>query len=307
MINLIATAASREQASQLLAAGIDTLYVGEDYFGLRLPHSFERAELTELVDLVHQAGKKVTVAVNALMHNDRIDKVGDYLHFLAELKVDQITVGDPGVVYLLQQEKLPLQFIYDSEVLMTSSRQINFWARHGAIGAVLAREVPYGELVKLAPELKIPAEVQVYGATCIHQSGRPLVHNYFSFVQEHQNRADRQRGLFVSAPHKPETHYSIYEDINGTHLFANNDLNLMGKLPQLQTLGLTNWKLDGLFAGEAEFVTIARQFVQAKQALSAGEWTPDLAATLSAAVVAQQPAERGLDTGFYDIDPSEVQ
>ncbi|MFC6171190.1 peptidase U32 family protein [Loigolactobacillus jiayinensis] len=307
MINLIATAASLEQAKQLLAAGIDTLYVGEDYFGLRLPHSFERPELTELVDLVHQAGKKVTVAVNALMHNDRISKVGDYLQFLADLGVDQITVGDPGVVYLLQQAKLPLQYIYDSEVLMTSSRQINFWAQHGASGAVLAREVPYGELTALAPELTIPAEVQVYGATCIHQSGRPLVHNYFSFVREHQDRADRQRGLFVSAPHKPETHYSIYEDINGTHLFANNDLNLMTKLPQLQDLGLVNWKLDGLFAGAVEFVTIAQQFVQAKQALSADTWTPELVETLSNAVVAQQPASRGLDTGFYDVDPSEVQ
>ncbi|MFL2029218.1 peptidase U32 family protein [Loigolactobacillus zhaoyuanensis] len=307
MINLIATAASQKQAQQLLAAGIDTLYIGEDYFGLRLPHSFERTELAEMVKLTHQAGKKITVAVNALMHNERISQVKDYLQFLADLKVDQVTVGDPGVVYVIQQAKLPLKFVYDSEVLMTSSRQINFWAQHGASGAVLAREVPYGELTTLTPELHIPAEMQVYGATCIHQSGRPLVHNYFNFVQEHQDRADRQRGLFVSAPHKPETHYSIYEDINGTHLFANNDLNLMTKLPELLALGLTDWKLDGLFAGETEFVAIAQQFVQAKQALTNDKWTAELAADLSMQVAAQQPANRGLDTGFYDIDPSEVQ
>lgn len=306
MINLIATAASYQQAEALLAAGVDTIYLGEDEFGLRLPHSFEPEALKQVVTLVHQAGKKATVTVNALMHNDRIAKVGAYLKFLAQLKIDHIMVGDPGVVYILQQLKLPLPYIYDSEVLMTSARQINFWAQHGASGAVLAREIPYAELAHLAPELQIPAEVQVYGATCIHQSGRPLVHNYFDFVKQHQDRADRKRGLFISAPHKPQTHYSIYEDINGTHIFANNDLNLITKLAQLQALGLTDWKLDGLFADEAGFVKIVSQFAQAKQALLTKQWTAELATSLAEQVVANQPANRGLDTGFYAIEPSEV-
>lgn len=306
MINLIATAASYQQVKALLAAGADTIYLGEDQFGLRLPHSFKPEALAQVVKLVHCAGKKVTVAVNALMHNDRINLVGDYLKFLSKLKVDHIMVGDPGVVYILHQLKLPLAYIYDSEVLMTSARQINFWAQQGASGAVLAREIPYAELVQLAPELRIPAEVQVYGATCIHQSGRPLVHNYFDFVKQHQNRSDRKRGLFISAPHKPQTHYSIYEDINGTHIFANNDLNLITKLAQLQALGLNDWKLDGLFADEAGFVKIVSQFAQAKKALLTDQWSTELAATLSEQVSAHQPANRGLDTGFYTIEPSEV-
>ncbi|ANK62396.1 peptidase U32 family protein [Loigolactobacillus backii] len=307
MIDIIATVDSQEQAKMLLTADVDTLYLGEDFFGLRLPHSFKRSELAEIVQLAHAAGKKVTVAVNAIMHNDRIAKVANYLDFLADLQVDQITVGDPGVIYLLQQKKLNLPFIYDAEVLVTSARQVNFWAKHGASGAVIAREVPHDELTEMVTELQIPGEIQVYGATCIHQSGRPLLHNYFNFVKEHQDRADRARGLFVSAPHKPETHYSIYEDFNGTHVFANNDLNLITKLAELNDLGLTHWKLDGLFADHDQFVNIAQIFVAAKKAILAQKWTPDLAEQLDGQVGANQPANRGLDTGFYEIDPSEVQ
>jgi collagenase-like PrtC family protease len=81
----------------------------------------------------------------------------------------------------------------------------------------------------------------------------------------------------------------------------------MTKLDQLYQLGLTNWKLDGLFTDETQFVAIAKAFVAAKQALATGTWTPALAAELSQQVVANQPANRGLDTGFYEIDPSEVQ
>ena len=107
MIEIVATPESVAQAKALLALGVDNLYLGEDYFGLRLPHSFERAELTEVVALAHAAGKKVTVAVNAIFHNDRIVHVLDYLQFLASLKVDQITVGDAGAINLLIENQVP--------------------------------------------------------------------------------------------------------------------------------------------------------------------------------------------------------
>lgn len=306
-MNLITTVASVQQAEALLAADIDTLYLGESEFGLRLPADIHQADLKTIVQLAHAANKKVTVAVNAIFHNDRIEKVRTYLHFLAAIQVDAVTLGDPGAIHILQQEVPELAYIYDAEVVVTSAQQVNFWARHGAKGAVIAREVPYGELTKMAPELNVPGEIQVYGATCIHQSGRPLVHNYFDFIKQHQNRADRKRGLFIATPEHQADHYAIYEDRNGTHIFANNDLNLMTKLGQLYQLGLTNWKLDGLFTDETQFVAIAQAFVAAKNALAAGTWTPALAAELSQQVVANQPANRGLDTGFYEIDPSEVQ
>ena len=45
MIELIATVESIQQAKKdLLEAGVDTIYFGEDQFGLRLPMSFTREE-----------------------------------------------------------------------------------------------------------------------------------------------------------------------------------------------------------------------------------------------------------------------
>ena len=47
MIELIATAESVEQAVELLATGVDTLYIGEETFGLRpyLLHEMNNARL----------------------------------------------------------------------------------------------------------------------------------------------------------------------------------------------------------------------------------------------------------------------
>ena len=75
MIELIATAESMAQAEELLAVGVDTLYIGEEDFGLRLPYYFSREEQKALIDLAHANGKKVNVAINGIMHPDKMKKI----------------------------------------------------------------------------------------------------------------------------------------------------------------------------------------------------------------------------------------
>lgn len=306
MIEIITTADSMAQAEELLQLNIDTLLFGEETFGLRLPHSFTREEQKTLVDLCHLHGKKASVAVNGIMHPQKMKLVPEYLAFLKSIEVDQIVVGDPGVVYvMIKDPELQLPYIYDGETLVTSARQINFWAKKGAQGAVLAREVPFGEMTVMAEELKVPAEVLVYGATCIHQSKRPLLQNYYNYTQQQEGK-DKERGLFLSEPKKEETHYSIFEDSHGTHIFADNDLDLMLELSELSSTGFNTWKLDGLFTPGKAFVEIAELFVAAKEKIAAGQWTQEQATALDSRLRELHPENRGLDTGFYYIEPSEI-
>ena len=53
--------------------------------------------MRKIAELVHESGKELTVAVNALMHQGMMDALPDYLDFLEEIKADYITVGDAGV------------------------------------------------------------------------------------------------------------------------------------------------------------------------------------------------------------------
>lgn len=305
MVEIIATAESMAQAKALLAAGVDTLYIGEDDFSLRLPASFSREEQKELIEYAHQHGKQVNIAVNAIMHPERMKQVPEYLDFLAECQPDHIVVGDTGVIHVLRKGNYSLPFIYDAEILVTNARQINFWQRKGAVGALLAREVPFDEMKVLAEQVEIPVEVLVYGATCIHQSKRPLLQNYFNYTKQDET-IDRERGLFLSEPKKDDTHYSIYEDQHGTHIFADNDLNLVNELAELYQNGFTTWKLDGLFTPGEDFVAIAEVFVAAKEALMNGSWSEEQVQAAEAKIQQLHPAGRGLDTGFYHLDPEAI-
>lgn len=305
MIEISTTLDSMEQAKQLVELEIDVLCFGEEEFGLRLPHYFTRDEMKELVELAHAHNKKARVAVSAIMHPDKMEKIPEYLTFLESIGVDDIIVGDPGVIYVLQRDGYDLPYIYNAETMVTSSRQVNFWAKRGAKGAILAREIPFEELKNIAKDTQVFTEVLVYGATCIHHSKRPLITNYFNFTKQ-QDNVSKEDGLFISEPKDEETHYSIFEDNHGTHIYATNDVDLMFELKELYDAGLTHWKLDGIYTPGEDFVSIVSCFIEAKQALEAGTWTEHLAKTLQKSVMEHHPVGRSLDTGFYYLDPEDI-
>ncbi|EMJ8235424.1 TPA: U32 family peptidase, partial [Enterococcus faecium] len=223
-----------------------------------------------------------------------------------EINVDVITVGDTGIIYTMKKNpELRIPYIYDAETLVTSARQINFWAKKGAVGAVLAREVPFEEMKAMEEKLDIPVETLVYGATCIHQSKRPLLQNYYNYTKQDEQK-DRERGLFISEPKKEETHYSIYEDSHGTHIFASNDLNLSNELNELYQHHYCTWKLDGLFTPGEKFVNITRLFAEAKKQILEGSWDQEKAEKMTSEISKLHPENRELDTGFFYIDPSAI-
>ena len=305
-ITITATAESIEQVKELIVAGIDRIYVGEENHALRIPTNFSYDELREIAELVHGAGKELTVAANALMHQDMMDHIKPFMELMREIKVDYLVVGDAGLFYINKRDGYNFKLIYDTSVFVTSSRQINFWKDHGAVEAVLAREIPSEELFDISKNLEIPAEVLVYGASVIHHSKRTLLRNYYNFVKADETDLSRQRGLFLAEPADPESHYSIFEDKHGTHIFINNDIDMMTKLAELYSPGYCNWKLDGIFCPGQNFVEIAKLFVKAKELLEQGTFTYDQAFLLDEQVRKLHPAERGLDTGFYEFDRNKV-
>ncbi|EAC2510482.1 U32 family peptidase [Listeria monocytogenes] len=301
-MEIIATADSMKQAEQLLRAGVDRLYIGNSQFGLRLPYSFSVEELREIVHLAHQEGKKVTVAVNSLMHNEHMEELPEFLEHLADMKVDAVACGDPGAIMLLSEMAQPIPFIYDAQTFVTSAEQISFWEKQGAIGAVLARELTEGEIKAIASSLTIPVEVLVYGPTCIHQSKRKLVTNYHRIV-ELEDDTSKERGLYLREPNDETSQLPIYEDESGTHIFASEDVSLVPYLADLYDAGLKTWKLDGVLAESENFVQIASLLVEAKEAVLRGQFVAEYFVNK---LTELQPPTRKLDAGFYLKNPDDV-
>ncbi|AMB99788.1 hypothetical protein AWM75_07345 [Aerococcus urinaehominis] len=306
MIELIATAESLDQARQLVDIGVDYLVVGEKDYGLRLPGYLTFEEIQAAVDYAHQAGKKVIVAANAILHNDKIKTARAFLKQVQATGADLLMVGDTGLIQILKDSEYRMPYIYDAAVLVTSPGQVNFWAKYGAVASLVAREVPYAELVDMAQAAQIPLIVQTYGASCIHQSGRLLLDNYFNFIGKDTEELEG-RQLFLSEPNKPDTHYSVYQDSHGTHIFANNDLDLIQHLDQLTEIGINHWYNDGVLCPGQDFVDINQLFVEARDLIAQGLWHEDLAQAYDEKLAALHPANRELSTGFFLYAKDKVQ
>lgn len=295
---LLVTPTSVAHIEALLEAGADAFVVGEQKFGLRLAGEFTVAQIKEATALVHAAGKKIYVAVNALFHNDLIDDLDAYMVEVAKLEVDGFIYGDPAVIMACRENDITIPLHWNPETTATNWFTANYWGERGANRAVLARELSMEEVIEIKENANVAIEVQVHGMTCMFQSKRPLLGHYFLYqdkVMEVENRKDN-RNMFLHDDER-NNKYPIYEDANGTHIFSPNDMCIIDEIDELMDAEIDAFKIDGVLQ-TADYVTqVTALYRKAIDAYVDGTYDDERDA-LREAVEAIQPAHRPLDTGF---------
>ncbi len=66
-------------------------------------------------------------------------------------------------------------------------------------------------------KLDIPVETLVYGATCIHQSKRPLLQNYYNYTKQDEQKIVKE--VFLSRNLKKKRHIILFMKIVMAHIF----------------------------------------------------------------------------------------
>jgi len=298
---LLVTPQSLAHLEDLIEAGADAFLIGEQQFGLRLAGEFTIEDIEQSVALAHTANKKVYVSMNGLYHNDRVDSLRPYMEKLESFGVDGITFGDPAVVMVKREAGLSIPLHWNTETTATNWFTANYWGKRGANRAVLARELSMDEVIEIKENSEVAVEVQVHGMTCMFQSKRSLLGNYFLFQDkalEVENRS-KNKNMFL---HDKERHnkYPIFEDANGTHIFSPNDMCIIDELNELIEAGIDSFKIDGVLQ-DGTYVTKMTQLY--RQAIDAYVQSPQMYDNVKADLLAEieemQPEHRPLDTGFF--------
>ena len=103
--------------------------------------------------------------------------------------------------------------------------------KKGASRAVLAKELSLEEMINIKKNANVEIEVQVHGMTCMFQSKRMLLGNYYTF-QDRQMKIERnnaQQDLLLYDEER-DNKYPVFEDYNGTHIMSPNDICLIEEL-----------------------------------------------------------------------------
>ncbi|HAR6605379.1 TPA: U32 family peptidase [Staphylococcus pseudintermedius] len=303
MTELLVTPKSLSHIETLIEKGADAFVIGEEKFGLRLVGEFNREEMKKAVEIIHHAGKKAYAAVNGIFHNYHIPALEDYIAFLHEIRVDRIIFGDPAVVMIVKQQENPIPLNWNAETLVTNHFQCNYWGRRGAKRAVLARELSLEEILNIKENSDVEIEVQVHGMTCMFQSKRMLLGNYYTFqdrqmkIQRNEAATDSQLLLYDE---ERDNKYPVFEDYNGTHIMSPNDICLIEELEPLFEAGIDSLKIDGVLQTE-EYINVATE--QYREAIDLYEEDPDTYEDekfmLVDPIEAIQPEHRPFDEGFY--------
>ncbi|MCA1056243.1 U32 family peptidase [Rossellomorea aquimaris] len=298
---LLVTPTSLSDIEPLASAGADAFIIGEQKFGLRLAGEFPKDDVKKAIQTAHERGKKVYVAMNAIFHNDKIAELEDYISFLKEAGADAIVFGDPAVLMAARTSAPDMKLHWNTETTATNWYTCNYWGRKGAKRAVLARELSMDSIVEIKEHAEVEIEVQVHGMTCMFQSKRSLLGNYFEYqgkVMEIENRK-QQKNMFL---HDKERHnkYPIFEDENGTHIMSPNDMCIIDELGEMIEAGVDSFKIDGVLKSTQYMIEITKLYRKAIDLFVSDEDQYDEQKDELLEEAKQlQPDNRPLDTGFF--------
>jgi putative protease len=285
----------------LIEAGADAFVVGEQRYGLRLAGEFNRDDVQKAIELAHSKGKKVYVAMNAIFHNEKIDELDNYIQFVSAAKADAIIFGDPAVLMTAREAAPEMSLHWSTETTGTNWFTCNYWGKKGAKRAVLAREINMDAIIETKENAEVEIEVQVHGMSCMFQSKRSLLGNYYEYqgkVMEIENR-HMQENMFLHDKER-ENKYPIFEDENGTHIMSPNDICIIDELQEMLEAGVDSFKIDGILKSAEYILAVTKAYREAIDLLSEdSDAYEDKKDELLAAIEEIQPANRSLDTGFY--------
>ncbi|NCU17495.1 peptidase U32 family protein [Pallidibacillus pasinlerensis] len=296
---LLLTPTSVDDIIPLSEAGADSFVIGEERFGLRLAGEFSKEDVKKAIQLAHSKNKKVYVAMTGLFHNDKVDEVEQYLKFVHEAGADAVLFGDPAIIMARKTLGIDIPLHWDPHTLATNWYTCNYWGKKGAKRAVLSKELSMDEIIEIKENAEVEVEVQIHGMTCMFQSRRPLVHNYFEY-QGKKLKVEEEKGkLYLFDPDR-DNYYPVFEDSNGTHIMSPNDMCIIDELQELVEAGIDCFKIDGILKSPEYLIEVTKLYRKAIDlCVTDVDEYEDIADELLERIEEIQPESRPLDTGFF--------
>lgn len=301
---LIISAGSSDEVRTFLLAGADAVEVGEAGFGLRLSGNVTLSDLAELVPWVHEQGKKIYVSVNAIIENEQIPALYDYVKRLGELQVDGILFGDPAVLMAAKEAAPHLKLHWNAEMTSTNYVTADYWGTKGASRVVLARELNMDEVLEFKQHCSLEVQVQVHGITNIYHSKRRLVDSYLEHrgVPFTEGDAAASRELYLIEQERQDERYPIYQDSRGTHIMSSDDMCMLEHLNELIDGGLDCFKIEGMMKTLEYNETVVRNYRAAIDAYTADPERYEFRQDWLDEIKRLQDPERELSYGFFFKD-----
>lgn len=259
---LMVPAGSMDSLVAAIAAGADAVYLGGKAFGARkFARNFTDEELIDAINLAHKCGVRVYVTLNTLLLPEKIPEFIEFLEFLQRAKPDSVIVQDIGAAFLIKSLFPELEMHASVQMTIHNSPTIKWAKEFGFERVVVAREVAYEKLKKMASQFQ-GLEIFIHGALCYSYSGQCLISGLLT------ERA-ANFGMCSQICRKPfslegqkgkggRDSYGQPVDTKGHYLISMKDLNVSGDMEKILSLGLNTLKIEGRMKGPGYVYLVTR-------------------------------------------------
>ncbi len=256
-IELLAPCGNFEIAQAVLKTKCDAIYFGGKNFNMRM-HSelmnFTSEEIKKVIELAHSLEKKVYITVNALIDDDQIPSLVDYLKELESYGVDALIVQDLTIGKILKDNNINIDLHASVMMNIHNDEQLKFLETQGFTRFVANRSLSLDYVKKMDTTLEI--EYFVSGDMCLvadalcHYSGVLL------------NRSSNKGACFKPCRWNYTVGYNgdLYET---KHHIAAKDINLVNYIEELTENNVTSFKIEGRRKQKDELIDIINTFSNA--------------------------------------------
>ncbi len=282
--------------------GADAVYFGVQGLNMRhLAANFELNEISKVVSVLHEQGRKAYVTLNTVILQQDIPLVEKILHAAHQAGVDAVIAWDMAVVSMARAVGLPVHI--STQASVANIEAVRFFEQQGAKRIVLARECTLENIRAIVDQIKAEKlacaiEVFVHGAMCVSVSGRCfLSQQVFGLSANRGQCLQPCRREFQIKDKDQESEFILGED----YVLSPKDLCTIEFLDQLIEAGISAFKIEGRMRA-AEYVKVAtRCYRKAIDAYFENGFDEEMKKDLKAQL--ECVYNRGFSPGFYFGQP----
>lgn len=266
--------------------GADAIYVGVPNWNARgRTVDLSPELLRQMIEFCRLRGVRVFFAMNVLVFEAELQKLGTYLAELIQLKPDAFIVQDIGLARLIRRICPEQELHASTQMTLASGEAILCVQDLGFTRVVLARELSLPEIRTIRSLVQTELEVFVHGALCVSYSGQCLTSESFG-------GRSANRGQCAQSCRLP---YSLLVDgkkreLNGRqYLFSPQDLCAVELVGEMAKAGVDSLKIEGRLKSPEYVAAVTAAY---RTMLDTGRWDARQMETLESLY------SRGLFTGW---------
>lgn len=255
-IEVLAPAGSLDHVRAAVNAGADAVYVGLKGFSAR-PNawSLDLNEICTAAQIVHDAGRRLHIAVNAEFHDAQDESMARALEVFETVKADALIVGDFGLLYFLRTHDCQVPIHASTLLGIYNAEGIRFLNREYGMTRIVLNTCLFvdeiAELHRLCPEIEL--EIIAYGGVCFNDNRRCRQPHYLfegefcvGCKQLYDSRTDSIETIPL-APISPIASQVRTPDfpLGGERLIWSPEIDLSELVGLFIKLGVKSFKIEG--------------------------------------------------------------